>query len=174
VACSHHLRPLDRLFLKEKMMQRRLFLGATGCLLLPAAYAHHGWSSFDQNRPVFLAGKAANVAWRNPHVEMDLAVAPGLVLPANLASRPIPAQSASVDGARLLASAEVPRRKDPMWHLEFAPLSRMRAWSIPEVKDGDELSVLGFTFADEKGDALMRVEYLWLGDQAYGLRSSPA
>jgi hypothetical protein len=34
--------------------------------------------------------------------------------------------------------------------------------------------MLGFTFAGEKGDAILRVEYLWAGGKTYGLRSSPA
>jgi hypothetical protein len=45
---------------------------------------------------------------------------------------------------------------------------------VPEIKNGDSLAVLGFTFTGEKGDALMRVEYLFLGGKVYGLRSSPA
>jgi hypothetical protein len=34
--------------------------------------------------------------------------------------------------------------------------------------------VLGFTFTGEKGDAVLRAEYLFVGAQVYGLRSSPA
>jgi hypothetical protein len=37
-----------------------------------------------------------------------------------------------------------------------------------------EIAVLGFTFTNEKGEAILRAEYLFLGDQIYGLRSSPA
>jgi hypothetical protein len=36
------------------------------------------------------------------------------------------------------------------------------------------LSVVGFTFLGEKGDPVLRVEYLFLDGKAYGLRSSPA
>ena len=43
-------------------MQRRHILTGAGCALALAAthrnaLAHHGWSSFDQNRPIYLAGK---------------------------------------------------------------------------------------------------------------------
>jgi hypothetical protein len=34
--------------------------------------------------------------------------------------------------------------------------------------------MLGYTFGGEKGDALLRVEYLFVGSATYGLRSSPA
>ena len=87
-------------------MDRRTLLQA-GALALGgvagAARAHHGWSSFDQNRPLYLEGKAVQVAWRNPHAELVLEVPENLAVPAGLAQRPVPAQSASVDGAALLA-----------------------------------------------------------------------
>jgi hypothetical protein len=34
--------------------------------------------------------------------------------------------------------------------------------------------VLGFTFAQEKGEAVLRAEYLFAAGKAYGLRSAPA
>ncbi len=154
-------------------MDRRLFLTTAATLPL-AAHAHHGWSSFDLSRPIYLEGRAVNVAWRNPHVEMDLDVAANLKLPADLAQRAVPAQAANVDGAGLLKAAQLPTRKDKRWHIELAPLSRMEAWKIAEIRGGDAVSMLGFTFGAEKGDAILRVEYLWTGGKAYGLRSSPA
>lgn len=154
-------------------MDRRFLLTAAACLPL-AARAHHGWSSFDLSRPIYLEGRAANVAWRNPHVELDLDLAPELKLPADLAQRAVPAQSASVDGAGLLKAAQLPTRKDKRWHIELAPLSRMEAWNAAEIKNGDAISMLGFTFAGEKGQAILRVEYLWAAGKAYALRSSPA
>lgn len=154
-------------------MDRRLLL--TACAVWPlAARAHHGWSSFDLARPIYLEGRAVNVAWRNPHVELDLDVAADLKLPPDLAQRAVPAQSATVDGAGLLRAAQLPTRKDKRWHIELAPLSRMEAWKAAEIKSGDAISMLGFTLAGEKGDAVLRVEYLWAGGKTYALRSSPA
>lgn len=49
----------------------------------------------------------------------------------------------------------------------------MGAWQIPEIRAGDDLAVLGFTFADEQGEAIFRAEYLLLGGKTYGLRSAP-
>jgi hypothetical protein len=154
-------------------MDRRRFLTAAAVTPL-AAQAHHGWSSFDLARPIYLEGRAVNVAWRNPHAELDLDVAADLKLPADLAQRTVPAQSANVDGPGLLKAAQLPTRKDKRWHIELAPLSRMNAWQVPEIKNGDAIAMLGFTFAGERGDAVLRVEYLWVGGRAYGLRSSPA
>ena len=158
-------------------MQRRRFLSAAGLVLAvpaPIVHAHHGWSSFDQSRPIYLEGKALNVAWRNPHAEFDLELPADPKLPADLASRALPAQSAPVDGAALLKAAQLPTRKDRRWRIELAPISRMQAWQVPELKSGDAVGVLGFTFVGEKGDALLRAEYLFVGGQTYGLRSSPA
>ena len=155
------------------MLQRRLMLAAA--LSAPwAARAHHGWSSFDQARPIYLEGRAVQVAWRNPHAELKLELAADLRLPADLASRPLPAQTASVDGKALLAAARLPTRRDRVWEIELAPLTRMSAWQVPEIKTGDAVALLGFTFAGEKGDPVLRVEYLWAGGGVYGLRSSPA
>jgi hypothetical protein len=158
-------------------MDRRTLLQA-GALALGgvagAARAHHGWSSFDQNRPIYLEGKAVQVAWRNPHAELVLEVPANLAVPAGLAQRPVPAQSATVDGTALLARATVPTRKDRRWEIELAPIFRMNQWQVPEVKVGDSIAMVGFTFEGERGEPVLRVEYLFVGDKTYGLRSSPA
>ena len=160
-------------------MQRRPLLisllgaGSSLGITLPAQ-APHGWSSFDQNRPIYLEGKAVKVAWRNPHAELGLDIASSLKLPADMASRKLPAQTAPVDGAELLKKAQLPTRSDKRWLVELAPLTRMEAWKVPEIKDGTSLAVLGFTFVGEKGEAILRVEYLWLGASVFALRSSPA
>ena len=91
-----------------------------------------------------------------------------------LAKRSLPRQTTPVDGAGLLAKARLPTRRDRRWEVELAPLTRMQAWNVEEIKPGTELAVLGFTFAGEQGEAVLRAEYLFLGDKAYGLRSSPA
>jgi hypothetical protein len=162
------------------MMNRRQLIAASltpasAWLLSPgAAHAHHGWSSFDQDRPLYLEGRAAKVAWRNPHAELELELPADLRLPADLATRTLPPQAAGVDGPALLRAARAPTRRDRRWLVELAPLTRMNAWKVAEVKTGDTLAVLGFTFTGEKGDAVLRAEYLWSGGGVYGLRSGPA
>lgn len=166
--------------MSSPISRRRFVLVAAGAgcaaplLALPsAAWAHHGWSSFDQDRPIYLEGRVAVAKWQNPHAELMLDVSPGLALPAGLARRAVPAQSAGVDGAALLAKAVIPNRKDRRWELELAPLTRMSAWQVPPIKAGENVSAVGFTSKDEAGEAVMRVEYLFVGGKAYGLRSSP-
>lgn len=156
---------------------RRRALQSLAAAALPtgfAAHAHHGWSSFDLDRPLYLEGKAVSVKWQNPHVELRLERPAALTLPADLASRPVPAQTASVDAPALLKKATLPRRTDKVWEIEFAPLSRMEAWKVPEIKPGQSLAVLGFSFKDEKGSPILRAEFLWLDGKTYALRSAPA
>jgi hypothetical protein len=157
-------------------MKRRQFVLAAASVPLaaPMAWAHHGWSSFDQDRPIYLEGKVVESRWQNPHVELMIEVPQGMKVPADLAQRGLPAQSAPVDGPGLLAKATTPRRADRKWELELAPLTRMQAWKVPEIKAGAQVSAVGFTFKEEAGEPILRVEYLFLDGKIYALRSSPA
>lgn len=162
----------------DRHTNRRAWLQAGTALAAfaawPAARAHHGWSSFDQDRPIYLEGKVTKVRWQNPHAELDIEVPAALQLPADLAQRALPAQSAPVDGKALLAKTQLPRRKDRKWEIELAPLTRMEAWKVAEIKPGAQVSLVGFTTQGEKGEAVARVEFLFVDGKAYGLRSSPA
>jgi Family of unknown function (DUF6152) len=159
-------------------MQRRHLV--TASLALPLlhlpkqVFAHHGWSSFDQDRPIYLEGKVLKAKWGNPHAELEIEVPASLALPADLAGRAVPAQAAPVDGKAMLAKTAVPTRKDRKWELELAPLTRMSAWNVAEIKPGAQVAAVGFTLKDEKGEAVMRVEYLFVAGKTYALRSSPA
>jgi Family of unknown function (DUF6152) len=156
-------------------MYRRPFLVASAAMPFASlVHAHHGWSSFDQDRPIYLEGKVRSVKWQNPHVELNLDIAPGLKLPADLANRPLPAQIAPVEGTALLAKAVTPKRNDKVWEIELAPLTRVQIWKVPEIKPGMNVALLGFSFKDEKGEAILRAEYLWLNGMTYALRSNPA
>ena len=135
--------------------------------------AHHGWSSFDQDRPIYLEGKVIKSAWQNPHVELQLEVPAAMKVPSDLSRRLLPAQSVPVDGKALVAKAVVPTRQDKRWEVELAPLGRLQAWNVAEIKVGTSISVLGFTFTGEKGDAVLRAEYLFVQGNIYALRSSP-
>lgn len=155
------------------MMNRRHCLLAALSLPL-AARAHHGWSSFDQDRPIFLQGRVVEAKWQNPHVELMVELPPDYKLPADVAQRAVPAQAAPLDGKALLARAVAPKRKDRRWEIELAPLTRMEAWRIAPIPVGATVGVLGYAFKDEKGEAILRAEYLYVDGKAYGLRSSPA
>ncbi len=149
-------------------------LPAFGLLsLAPPAWAHHGWSSFDESKPLYLSGKVKAVKWQNPHAEIVITVTTDAVLPADLVQRKAPAQSnATVNGAKVLADARLPNKRGD-WTIELSPMTRISAWKVPEPKPGDTVAAVAYSFKDEKGDAFARVEYLIIGNQLFGLRSMP-
>lgn len=156
-------------------MERRQFVLAVPLLFAAGRLAaHHGWSTFDETRPLYLAGKAQKVSWQNPHAELMLELASPLVLPPDLAKRNVPRQSASVDAVGILAKAALPTRRDAVWEIELSPLTRLEAWKVQEIKPGEPLELVGYTFPGEKGEPIFRVEYLFRGGTATPLRSSPA
>ena len=154
-------------------MNRRHFAHlAIGVLLAAPALAHHGWSSFDQDKPLYLSGTLTQVRWQNPHAEVMLRV-DATKLPDGIASRTVPAQQQSVDGANVLKKAQVPANAAGTWEVEFAPLSRMQAWGLSQpLKVGDRIEVIGYGLADET-KRLLRVEYLFINGKGYAFRSSP-
>jgi hypothetical protein len=155
-------------------MNRRHILAAALALPAFAARAHHGWSSFDQDRPIYLEGRVTAVRWQNPHAELEIELPPSLRLPADLASRALPAQSAQVDGKALLARTGLPTRKDRKWEIELAPLTRIESWKLAPIPVGAAVSIVGFTLRGEQGDAVLRAEYLFVDGRAYAFRSGPA
>lgn len=154
-------------------MDRRTLLLAAAVAPV-AALAHHGWSSFDQDKPVYLEGRIKTVRWANPHAEVVLVVDAGLKLPEDLGRRSLPAQSQNIEGAAILAKTRLPEAAAGDWTIEFAPLFRMNAWGVREPKAGDRIEVIGYIAPKIGGGRLLRVEYLFADGKVSGLRSSPA
>jgi Family of unknown function (DUF6152) len=48
------------------MKRFTMFAAAMVAIAAPAA-AHHGWSSYDETKPITLQGTFASVTWGNPH-----------------------------------------------------------------------------------------------------------
>lgn len=136
------------------------------------ASAHHGWSSFDETKPIYLEGIVKSVKWQNPHAELMLEVN-RVEPPAALARFSVPKQSAPVDAVTVLGTAKAPTRKDAVWEVEFAPITRMDAWKVAPIKVGEKVAVVGYTFKGEKGEAALRVEFLIGNGTVTPLRSAP-
>ncbi len=154
-------------------MKRRHFIHLTiGSLLAAPVLAHHGWSGFDQDKPLYLSGTLTQVRWQNPHAEVMLRV-DATKLPEGMSSRVVPAQQQSVDGAGILKKVQVPANPVGVWEVEFAPLSRMQAWGLSQpLKVGDRIEVIGYGLADDT-KRLLRAEYLFINGKGYAFRSSP-
>ena len=152
-------------------MDRRHFLIASASLATPV-FAHHGWSSFDQDKPLFLSGTLTKVRWQNPHAEVMLR-ADSTKLPEGLSSRTLPAQTQSVDATGILKKVQVPANAAGVWEIEFAPLSRMQQWGLSQApKVGDRIEVIGYALTDPS-KRVLRAEYVFIDGKAYALRSSP-
>ncbi len=151
----------------------RIFAIAASLLVAGAAFAHHGWSSFDEKAPIYLAGTVQSVAWQNPHAE--LVVAPeAQALPPGLATRSVPPQEQPVDAAQVLANATLAADLSGTWTVELAPLTRMDAWGVARIQSGAKVELVGYTFP--KGSSTerrMRVEFLFVDGQAYSIRLMP-
>ena len=160
-------------------MNRRQFLFSLPLAVPPfalfahSAFAHHGWNSFDETRPLYIEGRVKSVKWQNPHAELVVSMSADASVPADLATRKMPAQTINVDAAKILAAAAPPKRRGD-WTIELSPMIRIEAWKVPQPKVGDTVAAIAYTFKDEKGAAFSRVEYLLFGKQAYALRSNPA
>ncbi len=158
-------------------MHRRTILRLSAAALatgaIASARAHHGWSSFDPERPLYLKGRVKAAHWRNPHVELELEIEPGLALPSDLAARALPAQSSQFDGKAILEKTSLPERKDGVWEIELAPLTRMRAWGVEPIGEGETIELVGYTLADGS-EPVLRAEWLFRDGKVYGMRSSPA
>lgn len=149
-----------------------LILGAAVAMSAPA---HHGWSSFDDTKPIFLEGAVKTVRWRNPHAELVIEVGPKLVRPADLDQRSFPKQQNPSVTSEVVTKAAVPADSGGEWTLELAPLTRLEAWGVREpIKAGQRVSAIGFARLEGQ-DRLIRVEILYLPDgRVVGLRSAPA
>jgi hypothetical protein len=153
-------------------MRIRLFVAFAAAVTASIASAHHGWSSFDQDKPVYLSGVVKQARWQNPHAEAVIEV-DAVKLPEGLATRAVPAQQQSVDGSAIVSKAQVPSNAKGSWELEFAPLSRMQAWGLQDApKVGQRIEVIGYALADAS-KRVVRVEYLFVDGKAYAFRSSP-
>ena len=150
----------------------RTLLPVLSTFVATVALAHHGWSSFDETKPIYLEGVVKSVKWQNPHAEVTLEVN-GANAPAALTRFTIPKQSANVDAVTILGTAKAPTRKDKVWEIEFAPITRMKAWNLAPIKVAEKVAVVGYTFTDEKGEATLRVEFLIGNGKVTPLRSSP-
>lgn len=154
-------------------MNRRNFVFGVAVLgLVPQlARAHHGWSGFDEV-PVYLRGTVKSANWANPHAELMIDVPSDLTLPADLQERALPAQTSTIDGEDILSRTELPAQQRREWKIELAPLMRVNAWGIEEPSQGDEVEVIGYERSGDTG--YVRAEYLFIGGEAYALRSGPA
>jgi hypothetical protein len=154
--------------------RRAVVAAAVAAALAPLiAQAHHGWSSFDQERPLYLAGTVEAVKWENPHVVLTVRPADTLAVPADLAMRSMPAQEQPVDAAAILPRTTAVSDVSGTWTVELAPLPRMQAWDVSAIAPGTSVELVGYSFPADRAERIMRVEFLLIDGKAYSIRSMP-
>ena len=123
-------------------MQTRLFLAATGILILAAAapvVAHHAFASeFDGSKPVTLKGTVTKMEWINPHAWLHMEV-------------------------------KGPDGKVVAWSIEGgAPNALLRrGWNKNSIPPGTQLTVLGFRAKDGSNRANGREATLASGQKLF-------
>lgn len=156
---------------------RTILAALPSCLALavgPAgpAQAHHGWQEFETGRPFYLNGTVTDVRWGNPHPEVRLDLPATIDLPADLASRAIPAELEELGGRDVLRRTRALEGGRQVT-LVLAPPSRLEAWGMADrTRVGEHLRAVGYLARD--GGAEFRPELLIREDgRAIRQRSVP-
>jgi len=124
--------------------------------------------------PIYVAGTVKRAKWEDPHANLVIAVSPSLALPADLASRALPAQRTPVDGTDLLRRAALPPRPGAEWTVELASPAELQAWGCAAIPAGDKVEVIGYLLRMKGAPPYLRAEYLFHRGKTYGMRSEPA
>jgi hypothetical protein len=127
-----------------------LALMLAALLSVPAAEAHHGWSSYDTQAPLYLEGTVAEVQWRNPHPEMVVVVETqaGAVDPGKV-SLP-PDAGADLRDALARATPAAPGR----YTIHLPPIARLqRAGVAAPPQAGERFVAIAYASCAEPGTA---------------------
>src|SRR5215218_10316814 len=127
-----------------------LALALAALLSVPAAEAHHGWSSYDTQAPLYLEGTVAEVQWHNPHPELVVVIeAPaGAVDPSRVM---LPSDAgADLRDALTRAQPAAPGR----YTVHLPPIARLeRAGVSAPPKAGARFVAIAYASCSEAGTA---------------------
>lgn len=135
--------------------RRTVFALALAALLsplpgVPGAEAHHGWSSYDTQTPLYLEGTVAEVHWRNPHPDLVVVVeaAARAVDPSRVT---LPSDAgADLRDALTRATPAAPGR----YTLHLPPIARLqRAGVATPPKAGERIVAIAYAACAEPGTA---------------------
>jgi hypothetical protein len=117
---------------------------------VPGAEAHHGWSSYDTQAPLYLEGTIAEVQWRNPHPELVLVIeAPARAVDPSRVTLPSDA-GADLRDALVRATPAAPGR----YTLHLPPIARLeRAGVSAPPQAGERLVAIAYAACAEPGTA---------------------
>src|SRR5215213_5554746 len=127
-----------------------LALALAALLSVPAAEAHHGWSSYNTQAPLYLEGIVTEVQWRNPHPELVLVIdAPARAVDPSRVTLPSDA-GADLRDALTRAQPAAPGR----YTLHLPPIARLeRAGISAPPRAGERLVAIAYASCSEAGTA---------------------
>ncbi|WP_349812017.1 hypothetical protein ABQ179_009985 [Xanthomonas dyei] len=149
--------------------RRRMILGAVALAaasLLPAlpAFAHHGWSGFDTDHLIYIAGTvSSDGVWGNPHSLFDVTLDSNL--PARTPRLAIPKELQDPEDSTRVNAA--PSYKGPNQKLEIiiAPPTWSGRWGLGRaLKIGERFQAVGYINRTDGG--LFRPVVFWYGNDA--------
>lgn len=133
--------------------------------------AHHGFGSFDIKVMYYIAGRVIRLDWNDPHIMLDLEVEPGLSIPPDIWSIPMPRDA---EIAMSIPDELVPLPVGPkpeMWELTMPSLDRARKIGLARdsVEPGRMIAGVGYRGCDAD-DNEFRCDLLLIDSKAYALR----
>ena len=151
----------------KKNSWRRAVLGLALAALLsvPAAEAHHGWSSYNTQVPLYLEGTRRRSQWRNPHPELVVVIeAPARAVDPSKVSAAVRRGRGRSSETRWLA------RKPPVpgrYAVHLPPIARLeRAGVSAPPKAGERLVAIAYASCSEAGTA--RAAFIGLRERHLG------
>ena len=137
----------------KKNSWRRAVLGLALAALLStqSAEAHHGWSSYNTQVPLYLEGTVAEVQWRNPHPKLVVVIeAPARAVDPSKVTLPSDAEGAELRDALARAQPAAPGR----YTVHLPPLARLeRAGVSAPPKAGERFVAIAYASCSEAGTA---------------------
>jgi hypothetical protein len=142
-------------------MGRRAVLGLALAALLSVtpAEAHHGWSSYNTQLPLYLEGTVAEVRWQNPHPELVVVIdAPAPAIDPGRVTLP---SDAGADLRDALARAQPAAAGRYTLHLPPIPRLQRAGVSTPPTT-GERFVAIAYASCAEPGTA--RAAYVGLAN----------
>jgi Family of unknown function (DUF6152) len=137
----------------KKDSWRRAVLGLALAALLStqSAEAHHGWSSYNTQVPLYLEGTVAEVHWRNPHPELVVVIeAPARAVDPSRVTLPSDAEGAELRDALSRAQPAAPGR----YTVHLPPIARLqRAGVSTPPQPGERFVAIAYASCSEAGTA---------------------
>jgi hypothetical protein len=145
----------------KKNSCRRVVLGLALAALLsvPTAEAHHGWSSYNTQVPLYLEGTVTEVHWRNPHPELVVVIeAPARAVDPSRVNLPSDAGTDLRDAVSR-ATPAAPGR----YTVHLPPIARLeRAGVSAPPQTGERFVAIAYASCSEAGTA--RAAYVGLAN----------